>query len=209
MPRVPAKDRPAFLEERRTAILEAALRVWAKRGFDGTSVAEVAREAGLTKGTLYLYFPSKQSLLEEALRRYSLRPDVEAGLARLRGLPLGDVVRGLVAVTWRGLEARRELAGVLLRELPNHPEEARRFLEQVILPLNRLLADYLREVLPPERAARLDPLVAARSLLGMVLVFFVSQEVLGGAELLPIPEERILATIAELFLRGAEGRPAA
>jgi AcrR family transcriptional regulator len=209
MPRVSAKDRPAFLEERRTAILEAALRVWAKRGFDGTSVAEVAREAGLTKGTLYLYFPSKQSLLEEALRRYSLRPDVEAGLARLRGLPLGDVVRGLVAVTWRGLEARRELAGVLLRELPNHPEEARRFLEQVILPLNRLLADYLREVLPPERAARLDPVVAARSLLGMVLVFFVSQEVLGGAELLPIPEERILATIAELFLRGAEGRPAA
>jgi AcrR family transcriptional regulator len=209
MPRVSAKDRPAFLEERRTAILEAALRVWAKRGFDGTSVAEVAREAGLTKGTLYLYFPSKQSLLEEALRRYSLRPDVEAGLARLRGLPLGDVVRGLVAVTWRGLEARRELAGVLLRELPNHPEEARRFLEQVILPLNQLLADYLREVLPPERAARLDPVVAARSLLGMVLVFFVSQEVLGGAELLPIPEERILATIAELFLRGAEGVRAA
>ena len=209
MPRVSAKDRPAFLEERRTAILEAALRVWAKRGFDGTSVAEVAREAGLTKGTLYLYFPSKRSLLEEALRRYSLRPDVEAGLARLRGQPLGDVVRGLVALTWRGLAARRELAGVLLRELPNHPEEARRFLEQVVLPLNRLLADYLREALPPGRAARLDPIVAARSLLGMVLTFFVSQEVLGGAELLPIPEERILATISELFLRGAEGPRAA
>ena len=152
MPRVSAKDRPAFVEERRTAILDAALRVWAKRGFDGTSVAEVAREAGLTKGTLYLYFPSKRSLLEEALRRYSLRPDVEAGLARLRGQPLGDVVRGLVALTWRGLTARRELVGVLLRELPNHPEEARRFLEQVVLPLNRLLADYLREVLPAGRA---------------------------------------------------------
>lgn len=203
MPRVSAKDRPAFLEERRTAILEAALRVWGKRGFDGTSVSEVAREAGLTKGTLYLYFPSKRALLEEALRRYSLRPDVEEGLARLRGQPLGDVVRGLVAVTWRGLMARREIAGLLLRELPNHPEEARRFLEQVLLPLNLLVADYLREALPPERAAHLDPIVAARSLLGMVVTFFVSQEVLGGAELLPIPEERILATISELFLRGA------
>ena len=111
MPRVAAKDRPAFLEERRTAILEAALRVWAKRGFDGTSVEEVAREAGLTKGTLYLYFPSKRALLEETLRRYSLRPDVEAGLASLRGQPLENVVRGLVAVFWRGLEARRELGG--------------------------------------------------------------------------------------------------
>jgi len=205
MPRVPAKDRPAFLEERRTAILEAALRVWAKRGFDGTSVAEVAREAGLTKGTLYLYFPSKQSLLVEVLRRYPLRPDVEAGLARLRGQPLADVVRGLVAVTWRGLVARRELAGVLLRELPNHPEEARRFLEHVVLPINLLVADYLRDALPPGRAEHVDPVVAARSLLGMVVTFFASQEVLGGAELLPIPEERILGTISELFLRGAEG----
>jgi AcrR family transcriptional regulator len=207
MARVAAKDRPAFLEERRQAILEAALRVWSKRGFDGTSVAEVAREAGLTKGTLYLYFPGKQALLEETLRRYSLRPDVEAGLARLRGQPLRDVVRGLVAVFWRGLEARRELAAVLLRELPNHPEEARRFLEQVVLPVNRLLADYLRETLPPERLARLDPLVAARSLLGMVVTFFVSQEVLGGAELLPIPQERILGTISELFLGGVGGGP--
>src|SRR4029453_2350739 len=131
MPRVAAKDRPAFVEERRHAILEAALRVWAKRGFDGTSVAEVAREAGLTKGTLYLYFPGKRALLEEALRRYSLRPDVGAGLERLRGQPLRDVVRGLVAVFWRGLQTRSELAAVLLRELPNHPEEARRVLAPV------------------------------------------------------------------------------
>jgi AcrR family transcriptional regulator len=209
MPRVAAKDRPAFLEERRTAILEAALRVWGKRGFAGTSVEEVAREAGLTKGTLYLYFPSKRALLEETLRRYSLRPDVEAGLARLRGQPLENVVRGLVAVFWRGLEARRELVGVMLRELPNHPEEARQFLTQVVLPINRLLADYLAETLPPERLARLDPVVAARSLLGMVVTFFASQEIFGGRALLPIPEERILDTISELFLRGAAGGLAA
>jgi AcrR family transcriptional regulator len=205
MPRVSARARPAFLEERRAAILDAALRVWGRRGFDGTSVAEVAREAGLTKGTLYLYFPSKQALLEAALRRHSLRPDVEEGLERLRGRPLADVVRGLVAVTWRGLRARREVVGVLLRELPNHPEEARRFLEQVVLPMNRLLADYLAGALAPERLARLDPLVAGRALLGMVLTFFVSQEVLGGRELLPLAEERVLGTITELFLHGALG----
>jgi AcrR family transcriptional regulator len=205
MPRVAAKDRPAFLEERRGAILAAAVRVWAKRGFDGTSVAEVAREAGLTKGTLYLYFPSKQALLEETLRRYSLRPDVEAGLERLRGQPLEAVVRGLVAVLWRGLGERRELVGVLLRELPNHPEEARRFLEQVVLPMNQLLARYLEDALPAQRLARLDPLVTARSLLGMVVAFFLTQEIFGARKLLPIAEERILGTLTELFLRGAGG----
>src|SRR5262245_37738913 len=122
MPRVAAKDRPAFVEERKTAILEAALRVWAKRGFDGTSLSEVASEAGLTKGTLYLYFPSKLSLLTEAFRRYSLRPEIEGALARLRGRPLPEVVRGLVTLLWEGLEERSEIAGVFLRELPNHAE---------------------------------------------------------------------------------------
>jgi hypothetical protein len=130
---------------------------------------------------------------------------VEEGLERLRGQPLADVVRGLVAVTWRGLRARREVVGVLLRELPNHPEEARRFLEHVVLPMNRLLADYLAGALAPERLTRLDPLVAARALLGMVLTFFISQEVLGGRELLPLAEERVLGTITELFLHGALG----
>jgi AcrR family transcriptional regulator len=205
MARVSASARPAFVEERRASILDAALRVWARHGFDGTSVAEVAREAGLTKGTLYLYFPSKQALLEATLRRHSLRPDVEAGLERLRGQPLANVVRGLVAVTWRGLEARREIVGVLLRELPNHPAEARRFLEHVLLPVNGLLAEYLTEALPPGRLARLDPIVAGRSLVGMVVAFFVTQVVLGGRELLPLDEERALATITELFLRGVEG----
>ena len=205
MPRVSAKDRPAFVEERRTAILEAALRVWAKRGFDGTSLSEVAGEAGLTKGTLYLYFPSKLALLEEAFRRYSLQPEIENGLARLRGKPLPDVVRGLVTLFWRGLEERRELAGVLLRELPNHVAEARHFVEQVMLPMNRLLADYLETALPAERRARIDTLVAARLLPGMVVAFFLSQEILGAKELMPIATERIVGTITELFLHGTLG----
>jgi AcrR family transcriptional regulator len=208
MPRVSAKDRPAFVEERRTAILEAAVRVWAKRGFDGTNLTEVASEAGLTKGTLYLYFPSKRALREEALRRYSLQPEITGGLARLRGKPLPDVVRGLVALFWRGLEDRRELFGVLLRELPNHAEEARHFVEQVMLPMNRLVADYLDEALPAERRGKIDTLVAARLLPGMVVAFFLSHELLGAKELMPIATERILGTITELFLHGALGSDA-
>jgi AcrR family transcriptional regulator len=208
MARVAASARPAFVEERRTAILDAALRVWARRGFDGTSVAEVAREAGLTKGTLYLYFPSKRALLDEALQRYSLRPESEGGLERLRGQPYEAVVRGLVAVFWRGIAERRELAGLLLRELPNHAEEARRFLEQVLVPVNQLLARWLEDALPPERRAKLDPVVAGRLLPAMVMAFFLTQEILGAKAFLPVPEERILTTIAELFLRGTVGNDA-
>jgi hypothetical protein len=75
----------------------------------------------------------------------------------------------------------------------------------VVLPMNQLLARYLEDALPAQRLARLDPLVTARSLLGMVVAFFLTQEIFGARKLLPIAEERILGTLTELFLRGAGG----
>jgi len=52
---------------RRQAILGAALRLWARSTFDGFTMSAVARRARLAKGTLYLYFPTKEALLLELL----------------------------------------------------------------------------------------------------------------------------------------------
>ena len=93
MPRVAARDRDAYVEARRSEILDAALRLWAERGFDATSVEAVANEAGLSKGTLYLYFPTKKALLDEVIRRRSLLPDVERLAAEFRDRPLEDAER--------------------------------------------------------------------------------------------------------------------
>ena len=205
MSKIAAADRDAFVENRRTEIVEAALRLWSERGYDATSVAAIAAEVGLTKGTLYLYFDSKLALLDEVLRRYSLRPDVEGMLAALREQPLEDVVKLLVEGAWQRLKERRELVAVLLRELPHHLDKAQRFLSEVLVPTNQAIAAYLDEKLPPARALELNTLVAGRSLLSMILVFFFTQEVLGAKELMPIPEEEATSTITKLFLNGVLG----
>lgn len=205
MPRVAARDREAYVEARRSEILDAALRLWAVGGFDTTSVEAVAREAGLSKGTLYLYFPTKKALLDEVIRRRSLLPDVERLAAEFRERPLEDAVRLLVELMWRRLSEQTEMIRVLLRELPSHVEHARFFLERVILPTNRLLAAFLEQKLGPARASELNAIVAGRGLLGTVLVFFVTQRLLGGDELLPIPEDEIAGTITEVFLNGVLG----
>lgn len=205
MPRVAAKDRDAFVESRQQEILEAALKLFARNGTDATSMDAIAQEVGLTKGTLYLYFESKQAIFEELVGRYSLRPDVEYLVEHLRDRPLEEVVRFLVEAAWARLNEREEMVRLLLRELPRHLDHAAEFLEKVILPTNRLFADFLERKLGPERAAQLDTLVAGRSLLGMVLVFFITQKLLGGAQLLPVPERNVVDTITELFLHGALG----
>ena len=51
-------------DQRRTDILDAALRLFAKRGFNETTVGDIAAEAGMATGTVYLYFPSKEHVLQ-------------------------------------------------------------------------------------------------------------------------------------------------
>jgi AcrR family transcriptional regulator len=63
--RLPRKTAPA---ERRQAILDAALAVFAERGFDAARLDDVAQRAGVAKGTLYLYFRDKEALFEELVR---------------------------------------------------------------------------------------------------------------------------------------------
>ncbi len=205
MPRIAAKDREAFVEGRREEILEAAIRLWGRHGYDGTSMAAIAREVGLTKGTLYLYFPGKLALLDEVLRRYSLRPDVEALLAAWKEQPLEVVVRTLVRSLWAALEERRHLVGLLLRELPGQLDKADHFVSEVLVPVNRLLAEFLEAKLPAERAKRLHTWVAGRSLVTLVVSFWASQELLGAERHVAIPVEEATDTLAELFLHGVIG----
>ena len=66
--RKPARLRKVAPEVRRQAILEAALFVFAERGFAAARLDDVAARAGVAKGTLYLYFQSKEALFEALIR---------------------------------------------------------------------------------------------------------------------------------------------
>lgn len=202
MPRIPASERDAFYETRRTALAEVALKLWAERGFDQTSVAAIAREAGIAKGTFYLYFESKEALLLEVLRRNSLVPKVLALIEDLRTRSLEEAVHGFVRGAWQHLAGQRDLLLVALREMPTHLEAAREAFARVVVPTNAALARYLAEHIGPRRAGELSSVIAVRALIGMIVVVFLTQELLGAGRMLPVTEEEITRTIAELFLRG-------
>jgi len=71
----------AHLEQRRQQILEAAVACFARRGFDKTTMVDIAAEAGVSDTLAYRYFSNKQELIEAAVRQYEgqLSVDVPAG----------------------------------------------------------------------------------------------------------------------------------
>lgn len=202
MPKIAASERDQFYEGRRVALADVALKLWAEHGFDQTSVAAIAREAGIAKGTFYLYFESKGALLLEVLRRNSLVPNVLALIRDLQTQSLEQAVHGFVRGAWRHLAEHRELLLVVLREMPTHLDQAREAVERVMVPANAALARYLESRIGRRRAGQLSPVISVRALIGMIVVVFVTQEILGAGRLLPVPEEEITGTLAELFLRG-------
>jgi AcrR family transcriptional regulator len=69
-------------EETHARILDAALEAFARYGYDGTSVSEICRRAGVTKGGYYHHFPSKQAVFLELLERWL--EGIDSGLEQLR-----------------------------------------------------------------------------------------------------------------------------
>jgi hypothetical protein len=64
------------------------------------------------------------------------------------------------------------------------------------------LAKHLESRIEARPAGEFSPVIAVRALIGMIILVFLSQEVLGAGRFLPVPEDEITRTIAELFLRG-------
>jgi TetR/AcrR family transcriptional regulator, repressor for uid operon len=90
MPKLP----PAQMENRRYTILAAAERAFARHGFHGTSMQAICREAGISPGTLYLYFPSKVALIAGLCERD--RTEVRDALSHVEVAT--DVLSALEAV---------------------------------------------------------------------------------------------------------------
>ena len=191
--------------DRKDHILDAAIRCWLEHGFDATTVEAIAREAGVAKGTVYLSFPAKRDILDAAIERHSMLPDLERALTALARRPATELVPVLVRAIWHALVARLPVIQLLVRELVIRPEHARTFIERVVLPSNEALAARLAAD-PALAASGVDLFVASRALVGMVMIFLFTQEVFGGRELRPIDEDALVATIARVFLFGVAGR---
>jgi TetR/AcrR family transcriptional regulator, repressor of fatR-cypB operon len=98
-PRPSASTRPP--QDKREAILDAALALFVERGFHGTAVPLVAERAGVGAGTIYRYFESKEALVNALYQQWKGALATEV----LDGFPTGAPPREQFAAFWRGLAA--------------------------------------------------------------------------------------------------------
>lgn len=170
------KPRTLPPEERYKAILESATEVFAAEGYAAAKLDDVARRAGIAKGTIYLYFKDKQDLFEQLLQ--SLTAPVLSGfetLALRDDLPTREVVRHVLTHARTGIleTKRRHILRLIIAEGPRFPELARFHHDRVVAPAVAALRMLLtraeaRGEIPPGTLAKFPQLVVAPMLLALI-----------------------------------------
>src|SRR5262249_30195989 len=161
---------------RRQAILDAALDVFAERGFEAARLEDVAARAGVAKGTLYLYFDDKEALFEEVVRT-AVSPILERldVLATAPDLPTEKIFENLFAVFEKEVlgTKRKLLLRLIIAEGPRFPRIAQFYYRNVIsriMPLISKIAErgFERGEISSDAFARYPQLVAAPLLIAVI-----------------------------------------
>jgi AcrR family transcriptional regulator len=194
---------PKVVEDRREQIIEAALRVFAQKGFVRATNKDIAREAGVTPGLIYHYFESKEALLKTVIEQGS-------PIQGLRSLP-ADAMSQPIEVFLRLLlgqmleiaesEAFLKLLRVFLPELLHNPnfsplgmatlQEATQFLET-----------YLAHKMASGELNQADPALMAQLMMGTVSGFVLRRQVFQDPSALQYTQAEIIEAVISVNLKG-------
>lgn len=188
-------------EERRQGLLDGAAKMFAEHGFDGTSIADIARGLGISKALLYHYYQSKEAILYDMLHSHCrLLVETTSQAARQAAQAedqLGNVVRALMGL----YVTSRDKHVVLLNNLhclpPAQQEEIKRLEKQVVQVIKDLVAELSPDLPAPAVTSLTMYLMGA---INWTYTWFKAE----GA----VSEKRFAELAIETFLYGVYGKRA-
>ena len=213
MPKPPlaAPLRQRRKEARPQELLDAALDLFVEKGFAATRSDEVAVRAGVSKGTLYLYYPSKEELLKAVIQQNLSQLIAEgSGIADEFEGPTTDLLAFLMNTWWErvGNTPAGGIHKIMMSEVRNFPEIAQFYREEVIQPANDLLVRTLKRGV--ERGEfREVPYDEVTHVLFAPLIFMaLHKHSFGACEGMDLDPNRVIATHIDLVLHGLLKHPA-
>jgi AcrR family transcriptional regulator len=192
--------------DRREQILEVATGLFAQQGFQGTTTKIIAEKSGVTEALIFRHFASKEELYWAVIER---KINCAAPLERLvESLEAGgDDLEVLSRVALEVLERRAKdqtLSRLLLYSALEKHELSERFFRNYIANYFEVLAQFVRQGIAEGRFRDIDPLLAARGFLGMVIYHSWIQELYGGKVVLDFDLHTVSRTLARIWLQGVQ-----
>jgi len=199
----PKRQRRA--QDRPREICAAALDVFAEKGFAAARLDEIAQRAGVSKGTLYLYFKDKADLFR-AVVRDTVAPNIDVVRTMVEGadLPFPDVIR-LFLPRFAALTSQARVGAVakmVIGESRNFPELAKVWHDEVVSKALGLIAGLIERGQAKGEVRAGDPRLLTFTLMGPMVMGLLWRETLQPAGGAPLDLEALAAQHAETILAG-------
>jgi AcrR family transcriptional regulator len=191
--------------ERPSEILDAAVAVFAEKGFAAARMEDIARRAGVTKGTIYLYFQGKEDVFKSLVRE-SIGETLAANAASARDFPgsSADLIRMVLGAIAHILTTsdRVVLPKIIIAEAGNFPELARFYREEIIDRGLALLTGVIERGIARGEFRKLPPGHIARLCVTPILFVALWRTSFEKFDSVPFDYKAFVETHIDVLLRG-------
>jgi AcrR family transcriptional regulator len=175
-------------EARPQELLDAALELFVEKGFAAARAEEVALRAGVSKGTLYLYYPSKEDLLKAVIKK-NLSERVAAGAAQAADFDgsATELIRNLLVDWWTQIydDPASAVFKLIITEARTFPEIAEFYAREVIVPAHDLMTRIIQRGIDQGEFRPLDADAAMHSLILPLIMVCVHKHSIGACSQTP------------------------
>jgi AcrR family transcriptional regulator len=192
---------------RQEQILEGATRLFAQKGFRGTTTREIAQRLGISEALMFKYFPTKEELFRAIIqRRVNGSQEMLFPQEAIRAKDDRQVFRAIASyLIQRNTEDPAFMRLVLFSALENH-DLSRIFFENNALQNTRVLAGYIRQRTKEKAFKKVSPFLAARAFIGMILHYIQSLEIYDMKKFFRFSQKKVIDTFVDAFLNGLNNR---
>jgi TetR/AcrR family transcriptional regulator len=197
-------------QDRREQILGVAMDLFAHQGFRGTTTRQIAQASGVNEAIIFRHFPRKQDLYWAVIEQKCRDAGQRKELLRQRLSEhkpdreiFAEIAEDLLN-RHRGDPSRSRL--LLFTALENH-QLSERFFQTYIAKYYEVLAEHIALRIGEGAFRPVDPLLAARGFLGMVVYHFWIQDLFGGKRHQKFDPHQVCQTLADIWLRGVQPGP--
>ena len=188
-------------EDIRSRILQAALRLFAAKGYEGTTTKDLAGKANVAEGTLFRYFPNKKAILIEVATRgwVDILTDLLTELSEMGSYKaVAQVMRRRVL----RMRENSDLLRVCFIEAQFHPELKERIQSEVIAKMTDVAEAFFQTAIDRGIYRPMNPKIVAQVFLGMFAIAGFSSETILDSSASPLALQEMAEGIAEIFLNG-------
>lgn len=197
-------------EDRRHQILQVATELFASKGYEGATTREIAKRAKVNEAIIFRHFPTKEELywaVIEAKCQVSAKKSFLTDVLDA-GKPIRETFVELAETILRRREKDQTLARLLLFSALENHRLSHRFFQSYVADYYEVLGDYIQGQIDSGDFRKMDPQLAARGFLGMIVYHSLIQDLFGGSKFHAYDVREVAESMTDIWLQGMLTRKA-